>query len=185
MSNCAEVFGEIYRTGVWGSGSGGGSNPIAMRPYIDLVSSLALHHHAVLDIGCGDGLIASAINWGSAKYTGVDGVPEMVAKCKALYLNAHVLDALVDQLPAADLVLIKEVTQHLPNAMVAQILERLRCYPAVLHTSCVDKHTNLDIELGQTRGVDLRLPPFELPAQTLLEFEAGGTRYMSQMWRPA
>lgn len=75
--DCKEVFTEIYRSKVWGDGSGGGSAPDVARPYIDFVSKylmevrlckLAWETPRVLDIGCGDGVVASHIDFGEFVY---------------------------------------------------------------------------------------------------------------------
>lgn len=182
---CREAFTEIYERGVWGCGSGGGSNPHIMGPYIDLVDALLLdtQPRTVLDIGCGDGKIAAAIKWSGCHYIGVDVVPMMIEECRAKGLDARLLDATTDLLPHADLVLLKEVTQHLPNAMIFALLAQLKGY-AVLHTSAWDRSHNRDIQIGETRGVDLSQAPFNLDVLNVLTFKAGTTRYVSQLWRP-
>ena len=188
MTEATRVFTDIYDRKVWGAGSGGGSTPQHIRPYLGLVERIVEKEDpsVVLDIGCGNGLVASCINWGYALYIGVDPVQSVILEARARIsrLNFIVADALSDSLLPAGLVLIKEVTQHLDTRSIVTLLQKLASYPAVLHTSMIDAQPNRDIAMGDTRSVDLSLPPFNLPCETLLEYSVGETRYRSQMWRP-
>lgn len=160
--DCKEVFTDIYARKVWGHGSGGGSDPERARPYCDFVMAYMKECSdldRVLDIGCGDGRVARAIKWGSAEYVGVDA--------------AQGFDALTDPLPAADLVLCKEVLQHLSNEQVGLLLKRTDHYPRRLFTSITGEGTNVDIETGQSRPVDIMLPPFNRPARNVFAYGNG------------
>ena len=151
-----EVFDDIYRRKIWGDGSGGGSDPEIAAPWCRLVErSIRLFSSCrVLDIGCGDGRLAGAIQWDATRYTGID--------CSRAALHVHpmhdvrLMDAL-EELPDGDfdLVLLKEVTQHLPNADVSRLMERLRRYPVILHCSGIGGVANGDIKMGEGRYVDL------------------------------
>jgi len=187
MTECGREFTRIYETRAWGYGSGGGSDAHAMTKYIDLVETaiVQLKPRVVLDIGCGDGRIAAAVRWGDARYIGVDCVASVVEDRKAQRVDARLLDVTTDELPTADLVLIKEVTQHLSNEMIHAVIKKLWAFPAVLHTSAVAGKVNQDIPTGHTRTVNLALHPFELDAETLCAFSAGTTKYFTQLWRPS
>ena len=166
-----EVFDDIYRRKIWGDGSGGGSDPEIAAPWCRLVErSIRLFSSCrVLDIGCGDGRLAGAIQWGATRYTGID--------CSRAALHVHpmhdvrLMDAL-EELPDRyfDLVLLKEVTQHLPNADVSRLMERLRRYPVILHCSGIGGVANGDIKMGEGRYVDLAAAPFSLPAREVLRY---------------
>lgn len=171
MSNCKEVFTEIYRSKKWGDGSGGGSDNRA-KPYCDFVTRLASGYSGgtVLDIGCGDGVVASRINLGHMTYIGVDA--------------AQGFDALTDELPPSDLVLCKEVLQHLSNDQVELLLQRTDHYPVRLFTSMTGPGTNVDIETGDSRPVDLSLPPFNRPARTVLTYGTGAKWIVQELTNP-
>lgn len=161
--DCKEVFTDIYARKMWGDGSGGGSAPDVARPYISFISDIILgatcmgRPFTVLDIGSGDGAIADEINWYNATYIGVDA--------------AYGFDALTDELPDADLVLCKEVLQHLSNEQAQALLDRTAHYPIRLFTNnCDPEHMNEDIDTGGFRPVDLTLPPFNQPATTVLKY---------------
>ncbi len=153
MSDCKAIFTDIYARKAWGDGSGGGSTPSTARPYCQYITKLLsglpagrIPAGTVLDIGCGDGVVAKGIEWGRWTYIGVDA--------------AQGFDALTDRLPYADIVLCKEVMQHLSNAQVQLLLDRTAHYPLRIFTSMTGPGVNVDIPTGDSRPVDLSLPPF-------------------------
>ncbi len=66
------------------------------------------------------------------------------------------LDSLEDELPAAGMVLTKEMTQHMDLRSISELLLRLREYPRIVHTSVIDSTTNCEIE--PTWGIEFSLP---------------------------
>ena len=179
-----QIFDDIYSNKKWGDGSGGGSDPAVCAPYCRLVEWIIEERNIkrVLDLGCGDGRVAAYIDWRGVYYVGIDCSRECpnLAVQYPTWNNHEILirDILADPLPVAsyfDLVLLKEVTQHLPNADVIRLMERLKDYPLVLHCSGYDGPFNVDIAMGETRPVDLALPPFGLPAKTILTYGGGYT----------
>ncbi len=175
----AQVFGQIYREKKWGEGSGGGSDPAVCAPYCRWVERFIriLRPDRVLDIGCGDGRVMRAIDWQGVSYFGIDCAYSPVLEPDEEYsfgsASFTVQDALTFPLPTAYLVLLKEVLQHLPNADVIRLMERIKNYPYVIHCSGYDGVVNADIAMGETRPVDLALPPFNLPAKTVLTYGGG------------
>jgi Glycosyl transferases group 1 len=163
------VFHDLYASGKWGQGSGPGSDPSACEPYLRLVSDFLADLEPgsrVLDLGCGDRRLATAIDWandrGPLDYEGLDVV------------TGH--DIRTCELPAASLVLIKDVFQHWPNSEIAAMRERLAGYPRVLITNTISEDltgrpVNADIAAGQWRAVDLSLPPFSWPVREVLRWE--------------
>ena len=146
-------------------------------PYLRLVERLLEQHRpgVVLDIGCGDGRVAANIQWGSVRYIGIDVTDEPLELHRGRQVpgsRIYRADALRDVLPEADLVLTKEATQHMDIASVLMLMDRLRHYKRIIHTSVVQGIANSDIIPGECRGIDLTLPPFELPAQTILRFRS-------------
>ncbi len=196
MSVYPELFKRIYADKVGGYGSGGGSGESTCWPYLRLVERILAQYQpaTVLDIGCGDGQVASCIDWGvtiqPVQYTGVDVADEPLYMHlqRRPHANLIMLDALEDELPAANLVLTKEATQHMDLASIHKLLGRLRKYPRVLHTSVVDSTTNCEIEPGQCRTVDLIKYPFEAiggTVDTLLVWKCGqALPFISQLWEP-
>ncbi len=181
----AEVFDDIYRRNVWG-GSGGGSRSEVAWPFVAFAKSIIRKPGVttVLDIGCGDGWVGRWVysaEW-LAVYIGIDASTEAISKIQNTPAMSYIVaDALNDELPRADLVLLKEVTQHLSNADVRKLLDRLKQYPAVLHCSALAAGPE-DIETGGYRPV--RLKDFGIETQPILEWTAEGSSYQMELWRP-
>ncbi len=189
MSVYPKLFAEIYSDRRGGYGSGGGSGEDVCWPYLRLVERILWEYEprTVLDLGCGDGRVASGIDWGNAKYIGMDCAEEPIAMHRRHGHNHQLIvgDVLEDELPAADLVLTKEATQHMDLASIQILLNRLRKYPRVIHTSVVDSTANVDIDPGACRTVDLRMSPFSLPVEDLLMWKCGyALPFITQMWEP-
>lgn len=178
--DCAGIFTDIYRQKRWGDGAGGGSLPEFCGPYMRLIEQLS-RGCDVLDIGCGDGLLASRINWSSSRYIGVEIVPDVAEKC---VLPCICADAMFYDLPRADLVIVKEVMQHLSEPDIRRLLGNIhRCCPdaQLLHCSYVDHPVNRPTPTGGSRCVDLAKAPFELSAETVLEYRICDTAYFCQL----
>ena len=191
MSDCKEVFEEIYRTKLWGEGSGGGALPPVAQPFADLVSRLLVEMNVrmVLDIGCGDGRASSLWELGEAFYYGCDCSPAIIAKAKTLYPERlfFVKDSIEGPFPRGlfDLVVVKEVTQHLSDDDVMALFERLRVLGArVLHCSCMAPGIHNEGRTGGYRAVRLSDPPWNARTESMLEWEANGQPYQAELWRP-
>ena len=77
-----------------------------------------------------------------------------------------------EQLPQADLLIVKHVLQHLSNADILKFLPQLLKYKHILLINSVDIITlsgeNKDIPTGGYRSLDLTLPPFNLHGNKVL-----------------
>lgn len=186
-----DVFEHIYSQRQWesreGSGpfdSGSGSASAPSRPYIELIRNYIKHNKVkvVADLGCGDFRVGKQICEGLAiQYCGVDIARPLVAHLNAKYQTDSIkflcLDLVEDDLPDADLYLIRQVFQHLGNQQIQIILHKLRGKIVIvtehLPTRSVsynkDKAPGPDIRLYRKSGVFLEHPPFSLETQTLLE----------------
>lgn len=185
----ARVFDRVYETGAWNSDvgsdedvvSGSGSLPANSRPYEDLVveRARALGVRRLVDVGCGDFQVAGRIleRLPEVDYVGLDVSARAVERNARRFASERVRFAQLDiarrDPPKGDLVLCREVLQHLPHAMVARALPRLAGFPAALLTNCVNRAPtqpmNRDIPLGHCRsalgsGLDLTAPPYGVTA---------------------
>src|SRR6478735_6812488 len=70
------VFEHIYRNDLWHGGSGPGSLPSVNRPYVRFLHGFlrANQIQTVVDLGCGDWQFSRRIDWGGARYLGLDVV---------------------------------------------------------------------------------------------------------------
>lgn len=182
-SGTAEAFDRIYEQGAWtnrGSRSGAGST----GPWLDasaalVVDSFPLHELSVLEIGCGDLAFARLLAPQAGEYYACDVSQRVIDACRPVadeHANLHLFqaDASVDPLPECDLVLIRQVLQHLPNDTIAQILTRPELTKAWVvifeHVPSTDFKPNRDLpgpgpftRLSLASGVDPSAPPFGLP----------------------
>lgn len=75
----------------------------------------------------------------------------------------------LSELPNADLIICKDVLQHLPNEYIFKFLKILPKYKYALITNDGFKHPsfNRDINPGEWRSIDLRKSPFNLSAKNV------------------
>lgn len=186
-----EVFTEVYAKRLWGTAEGGdvssgsGSRGETAAAYVEEVQRFILHHKVseVADLGCGDFFIGRQIAEVCASYVGVDVVPALVARNTAMFGSERIrfecLDIVDDELPDAELCLVRQVLQHLSNAQIAKILPKLAKYRYVLVTeqypaddkvSChnLDKVHGADTRVSAGSAVYLDKPPFSLEGVRLL-----------------
>lgn len=182
----AEVFESIYTEGLWGTGadgdlsSGRGSrDELLVGPYVtavrDFLGSLG-GPPDVVDLGCGDFNVGSRLRDACGRYVACDIAPSIIERDRqrfaALDVDFRVLDMLVEELPAGDVVFVRQVLQHLGNAQIAQVLPKLARYRWAVITEHrpdgSDFVPNLDIVAGPgirtavRSGVVLEAPPFEM-----------------------
>jgi SAM-dependent methyltransferase len=173
---------QVYKMKLWGGGkadfySGAGSHqPELVNPYIDAVASFLASFEeplTVCDLGCGDFNVGKHLVPHAKKYVAVDIVSNLIARnqvtFKAENLEFLCLDIAVDDLPAADCVILRQVLQHLSNAEVQSIVSKLFNYKYVIVTEHVPEGAftpNKDIISGQgirlkvQSGLNLLAPPF-------------------------
>lgn len=169
------TFNRIYAEGTWGRDvagkgiSGTGSTLEITREYRTYLEGFIKTHNikSVVDAGCGDWTFSSAIDWGGASYLGVDIASDVVAAVRAKHEKANIrfqVGDITDELPAADLLISKDVLQHLSNKLVHNFIRnnlRKGKYKWVIVTN--DRGSkNSDVESGGYRAIDLSAPPFDV-----------------------
>jgi SAM-dependent methyltransferase len=178
------AFSEIYAENVWGKGSGVGSAPEHTVEYAELLHSFMDERRvsSIVDFGCGDWQFSKDIDWGGRSYLGVDVVEEVVEANTSEYASDNVRFELmrnVRRLPKADLLVSKDVLQHLPNKVIKKYLKTFKSkYKYLLITNDIlyegphgtSEEANADIDFGQWHAIRLDQPPFDEQAETLLEW---------------
>lgn len=171
------TFNRIYSEGAWGRDvtgkgtSGTGSTLEVTREYRAYVENFIETHAitSIVDAGCGDWGFSRAIDWGDASYLGVDIASDVIETVRAKYETDRVrfqVGDITEALPAADLLISKDVLQHLPNELVHKFIRnnlRKGKYKWVILTN--DRGSpprNLDTVPGGYRVIDLAAPPFEV-----------------------
>ncbi|MCP9198839.1 class I SAM-dependent methyltransferase [Gramella sp. GC03-9] len=182
-----DAMEQVYELKLWGGDetefySGSGSHdPYLINPYVKVVSSFLDSFDeppVVCDLGCGDFNVGRELVKHSDRYIGVDIVEPLINFNKASFrfekLEFQCLDIAKDALPSADIVILRQVLQHLSNSEVRSILEKLYDYKYLILTEHIpsgDFIPNIDIISGQgTRlkkqsGLDLTASPFNFKAK--------------------
>jgi SAM-dependent methyltransferase len=173
-----EAFARAYKDGRWHHGSGSGSSPANTAAYRAYLEAYLRDHEirTVLDIGCGDWQFSRLIDWGEIIYDGVDVVPDLADANAARYGNPMISFTCADvlegwALPAADLVLCKDLFQHWPDAAIMKLGGQLAGRRALI-TYDQNAGTHTDIEAGGYRPLDLQMLPFGWPVHEVLRYES-------------
>lgn len=176
--NLREAFEKIYKSDAWSNGSGPGSSPANTIEYRAFVSRFieANSIRDVTDLGCGDWQFSRLMDWSAVDYTGVDVVPEIVEQNRKAYGAPNIrfeISSSPEELPGGDLLLAKEVLQHLPNAIVSKYLAAIRRkYRFALVTNAIEPKAdaNLDIPVGGYRPLRIFDPPFAAPGAVVMGY---------------
>ncbi len=193
-----DAMQQVYAKKLWGSGntdfySGAGSHDAeTIQPYIEEVIAFfkSLENPPVVcDLGCGDFNVGKELVPYTQAYTAVDIVPELIAHNKELFKSKQLsfasLDLANDPLPEGDCALLRQVLQHLSNAEIASIVNKLYAYRYVIlteHLPDQDFIPNTDIISGQGirlkkhSGVELLAAPFN--------FKVSATKQLSSLPAP-
>jgi SAM-dependent methyltransferase len=187
------LYGWVYENNQWGRSPAGAryysdSPPELTASYRELVGAFIRAHgiRRVVDLGCGDFVLAGGIDMGEAEYVGVDIYPELIAYNTAHHGDDHhafvVADLIEDELPAGDLALVSMVLYLMSHADALAVLRKLCRYRYVLITDGqpdtmpaerrnidkpTDKYTPRD---WNGNGLWLELPPFDLDLTTVHEY---------------
>ncbi|WP_336093424.1 class I SAM-dependent methyltransferase [Leeuwenhoekiella sp. CH_XMU1409-2] len=196
-----DAMQQVYAKKLWGSGntdfySGEGSHDAAtvqayLKAVIGFFKSLETPP-VVCDLGCGDFNVGKELVPYTQAYKAVDIVPELIAHNKELFkskkLSFDTIDLAKDPLPEGDCALLRQVLQHLSNAEIASIINKLYAYRYVILTEHLPDQEfipNIDIISGQgirlkkKSGVELLAPPFNFKvkaAKELLSLPAPGVK---------
>lgn len=172
-STVGNVWQKIYDNNTWDGGSGPGSKPENTVEYRELLQRFMDEREikSVIDIGCGDWQFSKLIDWKDVNYTGIDCVKSVVEKNQKDYTKPNVkflqLDILKDKLELkADMIILKDVLQHWPNADISRTLGTLIHHAKyILITNSVDKSTDgttPDIALGGFRPLSRTKRPLSI-----------------------
>jgi len=188
-----EIFSGVYEKNEWGGSpgtfySGDGTHHPDTARYIAKVRAFIQDNkvESILEIGCGDFHIASQIvNGLPVRYQGTDVVSSMIEHHQQRHqtdtIRFQKLNAIEDPLPPADLVIIRQVLQHLGNAQIQQILNKLGPYKYALITEHLPSSANPQYNLDKIPGPHIRMkfnsgvfidqPPFNVKnTSVLLEY---------------
>jgi hypothetical protein len=184
-----EVFEKIHAERLWGEGpdgrasSGSGTrDTVAVDSYVAAVA----RHLADLppdltfvDLGCGDFTVGQQLAPLCGRLIACDIVAATIEENRALFplpgVTFRVLDLVTDPLPEGDVILVRQVLQHLRNDDVAAFVRKMEAHPTCRrlivteHLSARpdfrpnrDKLSGAGIRVSLGSGLDLAAPPFSL-----------------------
>jgi len=181
----SDAFDHIYKHGLWanrpGQLSGAGSYGVWAQEYLDFVRKFIRENsiETIVDVGCGDFNIGSKICGEVRHYTAMDISGYIIERNRDRFAGvANVdfvqADACQVPIPKADLVTIRQILQHLPNAQIEQVLRnvefsgaRFAIIAEHVPSARILKKPNVDISSHsqdiRTRfgsGVFIEHPPF-------------------------
>jgi SAM-dependent methyltransferase len=206
-----QIFSEVYRKKGWGGEdhdffSGYGSHAVesvdayvaALRPIL-----VDLPNATIVDLGCGDFNIGSQIRPMCRNYIACDVVPDLIERNKRKFADAGVdfmcLDITKNIVPDGDIVLVRQVLQHLNNKQILRFLKGLGACEILVLTEHLpkgsfvanrDKPTGGGIRLHGTipSGVVLTETPFYLQYDKVSVLatveEEGGRLETTAFYRP-
>lgn len=198
-----QIFQHIYKNQVWGrspqadsfhSGTGSRDDQV-VRPYIDALSAWLRQlplKPSILDLGCGDFFVGSQLRAHCNSYIACDIVPELIEHHRSKYASLNVefkcLDLAQEELPDAQIVVVRQVLQHLDNKSIALFCKGLKpSHQYLVLTEHIprnssfaanrDKPAGPDTRIGLNSGVVLTQAPFFLKIKNqfnLCEIEENG-----------
>ena len=111
----------------------------------------------------------------SLRRIAIDIVENLITRNKSLYkednLEFHCLDISKDELPPGDCIILRQVLQHLSNAEIQNIIQKIALYKYIILTEHIpignfilnkDIISGQGIRLKQNSGVNLLEAPFNL-----------------------
>jgi len=177
-----QVFTQIYDQKIWGSdgqgngSSGWGSMAKAAAPYMNFLTHFLKQYNitSVVDVGCGDWSFSQYIDWTGISYVGYDVVSTVIERNKKKFQQSNCIfihgDATKTELPSADLLLCKDVLQHLSNESIATFLKQCDKFKYCLITNDINKNANTNIADGLHRPLDLTKAPFFVPGTKIFTY---------------
>ena len=197
LSSSEEIFTHIYDNKLWGQNeqgegfSGSGSTLKETTMYRNFLQNFLNTHKikSVVDLGCGDWTFSKEINWSQIDYIGIDVVKSVIQKNVKLFETPSIrfihADGLSSTLPSADLLICKDVLQHLPNKEIIEIMKQFGNFKYCLITNDIDldcpSNNNTDIKTGECRALNLMAPPFSVAGSPIFIYRGWPDLFTKQV----
>jgi len=134
--NIQDIFKDTYFKQRWGKStdrnfySGVGSYSTCSEKYVEFISDYIKNNKitSIIDLGCGDFNVGKKITEKNpfVKYTGVDIFKEIIDYNNSKFSSENIsfiyVDTTSQQAPRADLLLVRQVFQHLSNNTILKII---------------------------------------------------------------
>jgi hypothetical protein len=192
------IFEIIYEINAWGGKkgefySGTGSHNPEILGYAKIVANFIEHYNInqIVEIGCGDfnvtNTILDLVDQKNKDYTyiGYDVVKPLIERNKKMYESPKIKfkckDSCTGIIKGGDLLIIRQVMQHLNNKSIMQIVEKFKNYKYIIFTEHQlsekyndttvpnnDKNTDAATRLHFKSGVYLEKAPFNCTVHSKL-----------------
>jgi len=179
------AFTTIYENQFWGTNPGqkyysgdGSHDERHVEPYIQSVNNFLTsleNPPTIIDLGCGDFSIGKQLVEYSKHYFACDIVEDLISNNQLNFnhekLTFLCIDAEHDKLPQGDVLILRQVLQHLSNHAITLITKQFINFKYIILTEHLpmgefiankDKSTGPDSRLRFKSGIDLTKAPFEL-----------------------
>ncbi len=173
------VFDKINEIKSWGEKSGPGSKIENVQCYVDYLKWFIKSHNikTILDCGCGYVELIQHLDLTTVEYTGIDIVSSVVDENKLKYPSLKFIHGDISQLdivakehgfqiPYADLLICKDVLQHLPNSIIQSFTKFLHMFRYSLVTNDIGENKDRDYYVLNSKfhfhGLDLAQHPFNV-----------------------
>ena len=187
MVKCDDVWGAavfakkyVADTSDWSGHSGGGSSVYHTIPYKAFLESFIQANaiSSVLDVGCGDWQFSRFVNFGAGVYYGYDVVTSVIARNAELFGSTRrifrEMPSIFEELPTCDLLVVKDVLQHLSNERIMMfardLFPRFRFCLVTNSFEKLNTPQNIDVLDGEFRCLDLTAAPYRLDGAYVCEF---------------
>jgi hypothetical protein len=184
-SDLKTVFTDIYTKGIWKENradsplSGPGSSLANSKGFCEFIDTVCRTKNikSVVDVGCGDlTWMPTTAAFKNLVYTGIDIVPSLIESHKVNYPQHTflTLNAVSEEVPPGDLVLLRDVLFHLTHADILKVLRNIKDkFKYYVVTSCNNKINDDTLDKYHYHRVNLTIDPFNLThhSETLREPE--------------
>ena len=169
IESASQAFSAIYDSDHWGLATESAVDAQRKQEFAGVIADFIRQNavRSVAELGCGFFVFSRFIDWTGLEYDGYDVAEQVVRYNKDVYGRDNIRFHLVRDgttMPGADLLLCKDVFQHLPNADIRYYLSGFRRsfkYMLVTNDACPEAEANLDIPSGGWRPIRLDRPPFD------------------------
>lgn len=195
--NAESIFTRIYKKNYWAgySRSGPGSDLDQAQTIIKEIPRIVerIRAESILDMPCGDFNWQKYMNLDSFHYIGADIVPHLIQKNNRIFSRPKrqfvKLDIRHDVLPKCDLLLCRDLFQHLSFEDIWSAISNIKSSNCkyLLASSQINVNKNSDVATGGWRKINLLQPPFSFPKPILILNEGCPIKYHSDksllLWR--
>jgi hypothetical protein len=190
VDKAREAFTKIYEENLWRHDEQPGLDSLMQHIAGTIQDTIRKYDVAsVTEFGCGFWNYAKLVDWKGIAYNGYDVAFGPVDYNNNAYgtrtIRFHQHLPGVDLAPA-DLLISKDVLQHLPTDDVLHYLSVFKerfTYMLILNASAPEENLNGDIEYGGYRALRLDLPPFNETVEVIDEWDLPlfGVNYHEQV----